>query len=63
MKNVKNLRDSLIESYEGVKNDSLPLNTAKQLANTAGRILSSVKLELEYNKSVNVKKEIAFMEY
>jgi hypothetical protein len=63
MKNVKDLRDSLIESFEGVKHENQPLNTAKQLANTAGRILGSVKLELEYNKSINVKKNIAFMEY
>ena len=63
MKNVKELRDSLVQSYVGVQKDEMPLNTAKQLANTAGRILNSVKLELEYNKAVNVKKNIEFMEY
>ena len=46
--NVKELRDDLLEVYNELKCDPRRLAQAAELSNTAGKILASVKLELEY---------------
>ena len=63
MKNVKELRNSLVENYEQMTATEMPLATGKQLANTAGKILSSLKIEMEYNVILGIKKPIEFLEY
>lgn len=63
MKNIKELRESLGENYSKMRGKKLPISTGKELANTAGKILSSCKVELEYNKIMGYKKKIDFLEY
>lgn len=63
MQNIKQLRESLTENYTKMVKKKLPVATGKELANTAGKILSSCKVELEYNKIMGIKKKIDFLEY
>lgn len=57
-----NLRDDLIGMYENLKAGKIGLREAKEQNNTAGKILNSAKLELEYNIYAKSKAKIAFLE-
>ena len=61
MQNIEELRQSLLENYENMKSKKMDLATGKQLANTAGKIISSVKVELEYCKMKGEKPDIDFL--
>lgn len=63
MQNIKELRDLLIENYEGVKAKKMDLKTSKELTNTAGKIISTVAIELKYQNQHGTKKKIDFLEY
>ena len=63
MQNIKELRNGLASNYAKMVAKKMPISTGKELANTAGKILSSCKVELEYNKIMGVKKKIDFLEY
>ncbi len=63
MQNIKQLRENLAINYTKMVEKEMPIQTGKELANTAGKILSSCKVELEYNKTMGVKKKIDFLEY
>ena len=61
MENIEELRKSLLQNYEDMKAKKMNLATGKQLANTAGKIISSVKIELEYSKMKGEKPNIDFL--
>lgn len=61
--NIKQLRNSLIENYSLMKTGKMPTETGKQLANTAGKLLSSVKIEMDYLNMQGQKRKIDFLEY
>lgn len=46
--NVTELRDDLLNAYDMLKSDPKRHNQVKELSNTAGKILASLKIELEY---------------
>lgn len=60
--NIKDLRKSLTENYSMMKAKKMPIGTGKELANTAGKILLSCKVELEYNTLMGEKKRIDFID-
>jgi len=62
MQNITELRQSLADNYEKMKANEMELKMGKELANTAGKIIGSLKVELEYNQLMGVKKDIAFLE-
>lgn len=62
MQNIKELRKNLVENYTKTKSGDMPIATCKELANTAGKILSSCKVELQYNSLMGIKKKIDFLE-
>jgi hypothetical protein len=62
MQNIEDLRKSLSENYEAMKAGKMELKEGKELSNCAGKIISSVKLELEYQMMMGIKQEIAFMQ-
>ena len=61
MQNIKELRDSLSENYDMMKNKEMDLKVGKELANTAGKIISSLKIELEYYSMMGIKKDIDYL--
>jgi hypothetical protein len=62
MKNITELRTSLSENYEQMKSKKMDLKMGKELANTAGKIINSLKVELEYNSMMDIKKKIDFLD-
>lgn len=62
MKNIIELRESLSDNYEQLKTKKMELKLGKELANTAGKIINSLKVELDYNSMMNIKKKISFLE-
>ena len=60
--NVTDLRNHLIEVYGQLKNNEIGMQEAKGLANVAGKIISTGKSQMEYNKMVGSKTRIKFFE-
>ncbi len=54
------MRNELINTFEKLREGEIGLSEAKQLANVAGKIFSSAKLQLEYNRYAQSKAKIAF---
>tara|TARA_R110000868_G_scaffold246665_1_gene503243 strand:- start:84 stop:284 length:201 start_codon:yes stop_codon:yes gene_type:complete len=48
MKNVNELRKNLSEIFEQLQNKSISTNEAAELANLAGKMISSAKVQIEY---------------
>ena len=61
MNNITDLRKSLSDNYSKMKAGNMQLETGKELANTAGKIINTLKVELEYNRTMGIKKEIDFL--
>ena len=61
MQNIKELRDSLMDNYEQTKSGQMEKGTCKELANTAGKIINTLRAELEFMAMTGVKKDIAFL--
>lgn len=56
------LRTDLVNVYNELRNGSINKGTAKEIANVAGKILSSAKTQLDYNKWVKNESKIDFFE-
>jgi hypothetical protein len=61
MNNINELRQSLSDNYTQMKSGNMKIALGKELSNAAGKILSSVKVELEYAKMLNEKPDIQFL--
>ncbi len=48
MKNVNELRENLSNIFEQLQNKSISTNEAAELANLAGKMIASAKVQLEY---------------
>lgn len=62
MKNIKDLRDSLLESFEALKEGKLKAKEAKEITNMSGKIILSAKVELDYNKFMKLGRKIDFLD-
>jgi poly(3-hydroxyalkanoate) synthetase len=61
MKNIVELRENLADNYEKMKANEMELKMGKELANTAGKVINTLKVELEYKKLTNNKDKIPFL--
>ena len=61
MKNVIALRDELSQLYEKVLAGEVDSKTADSLTNIAGKMINSVKLELEYSSLKKTVPSISFL--
>lgn len=59
--NVEELREFLSRDLERVSNGDITPAVANASANLSGKILQSVKLELEYNAAVGAQPNINFL--
>ena len=62
MQNITELRASLADNYTKMKANKMGLNLGKELANTAGKMINSLKVELEYNSLMGIKEVIPFLQ-
>ncbi len=61
MKNMSQLRDRLCSVFGALENGSLDAKDAKELANVAGKIISSVVTELKAAEVNKTNHRIAFL--
>lgn len=62
MKNITELRDALALQYQKVLNGEIDVKVAAELNNTAGKIINSAKVQLEYNVQAKNNKTIKFLD-
>jgi len=62
MKNITELRNSLAQNYELMKKGKMKIKVGKELSNNASKIISTLKIELDYNKTLGHNKKIDFLE-
>lgn len=63
MKNINDLRNELTKLYGEIKTGEVDVKKAKEMNNAAGKIINSVKAELEYAELRKEKPEIGFLKY
>lgn len=59
---ISGLTEDLSNNYKAIKEGKVSLEVAKELSNMAGKIISSAKVNLEYNKYMKKKTKIEFLE-
>lgn len=59
--NIIALREDLSKVYEELRNKSIDQKLAKELNNTAGKIISSAKIQVEYATLRGEKPNIDFL--
>jgi len=62
MQNITELRKALTRNYAEMENGSMDLKLGSELCNVAGKIINSLKVELEYNSLMKNNKKIEFLE-
>lgn len=62
-KNIDELRNGLLDAYEWVKADPRRANQVKEMVNAAGKVIGSLKLELEYSMLRKESPNIPFLNY
>lgn len=62
MKNIKELRDELLTTYDQLKADPRRVLQARELGNIAGKIICTAKAQLEYAALRKETPVIAFLE-
>lgn len=70
MKNIKELRESLIDNYTRLKEGTLDGTitsefkaATKELTNITGKVMASLSLELKNQQHQGTKRSIKFLEY
>jgi hypothetical protein len=48
--NVLDLRNDLLDVYQKMRDGSIDIENAREAANVSGKILSTAKLQLQYNE-------------
>ena len=59
--NITELRDQLLDAFDELKRDPRQYNKVKELSNTAGKILGTLKVQLEYSFIKGEEPDISFM--
>ena len=62
MKNITELRAELSEVFAGLKSGALQPKEAAEMNNTAGKMINSAKIELEYYALKKETPNIPFLE-
>jgi hypothetical protein len=62
IKNVTDLRDDMLTVYQDLRDGKIGLREAKTRASVCGQVISSAKLQLEYNAYTKSDAKIPFLE-
>ena len=60
-KDINELREQLLEAFDWVKQDPRRANQVKEMTNAAGKILGTLKAQLEYALLKGEEPEIEFL--
>ena len=61
MRCMEELREELAEVFDELRNGDLERPLAAEITNTAGKMINSVRAELEYYKLLKEKPQIKFL--
>jgi len=61
IKNIEDVRNEMIETYDDLKCAKIGMQDAKVRATLTGRMISSAKVQMEYNKMTGNDKPIKFL--
>jgi hypothetical protein len=62
VKNIKELRDELSKVFISLKKGNIEVNAASEMNNAAGKMINTVKVQLEYSALRKEKPAIDFLE-
>lgn len=60
-KTMTDLRNRLLDVFDAMRSDAVPLAKAKEYANVAGKIINSAKAQIENSIARKEKPEIPFL--
>lgn len=60
-KDITELREQLLDAFGWVKSDPRRANQVKEMANTAGKVLGTIKCQLEYAMLKGEEPDIPFL--
>lgn len=60
--NIEELRNELLAAYEWVKEDPLRASQVKEMSNAAGKVIGTLKVQLEYSHLRSEKPTIPFLD-
>jgi hypothetical protein len=60
-KNIEELRQDLLGAFDWVKGDPRRANQVKEMSNAAGKVIGTIKVQLEYAALREEKPEIPFL--
>lgn len=61
MKNITEMREQLVTLFSQLKDGSVDVKIAAEMNNTAGKIINSLRVELDYAEQREEKPEVAFL--
>lgn len=61
MKNITDLRNELCNTFESLKTGVMEPKVAKEMNNAAGKVINTVKVQLEYATMCKKKPNIPFL--
>ena len=62
MKTMREAREKLTQLCEALENGSMDFKTICEMHNGIGKIINTIRTQLEYNKLMKRKDKIVFME-
>ncbi len=62
MNNITELRAELSTLFNDLRNGDVEVKTAQEMNNCAGKIINTIKVELEYHSLLGDKPEIGFLD-
>ena len=60
-RDINELRDQLLDAFDAVKTDPRRANQVKEMTNAAGKVLGTLKAQLEYSLMKGEEPDIPFM--
>lgn len=62
MKNITELRNEIGKTFEGLRDGKLDIKVGGEMNNSAGKMINTIKVQLEYNKFLKDRKNIPFLQ-
>ena len=63
MNNINEMREELCKVFAGLKEGTLSAKEAKEMNNCMGKIINTLKVEIEYAQICKTEANIPFMNY
>lgn len=60
--NITALRNELLQVFDGLRSGKVKPAMAKEINNTAGKVIGTLKVQLEFHKLTTTKPTIKFLE-